>query len=207
MLWREYQSSRPPHGLRMALRRAAPWLLAAAFWLLPARTVAAEASELPEYELKAGFIYNFAKFIQWPATRFATPEAPLIIGVLGENPFGSALRDTVDGKKVNQRPIAVRQVASSNEIDACHVLFIARSEATRLAATLDGLRQRSILTVGDMERFGQRGGMINLILVGKSVRFEINVPETEAASLKINSKLGSLGIPVKTDPAQKGGAP
>jgi len=167
----------------------------------------APPSELPEYQLKAGFIYNFAKFIQWPETNFAQTNSPLVIGVIGADPFGDELRRIVEGKLVQGRPIQLRHYDSGAEVSGCHVLFVSRSESDRVPDLLARLRGRAILTVADMEKFGQRGGMINLVLVGRSVRFEINLREAEEAGLKISSKLGGLGIPVKTDPTAKGGAP
>jgi hypothetical protein len=159
------------------------------------------SEEFPEYQLKAAFLYNFAKFITWPSN--STQTAPLTIAVLGDDPFGALLPATVVGKTVNGRPLKLAYVHRGDPIEGVDILFITRSERDRLPAILASLKDKRILTVGDSERFAHRGGMINLILVGKSVRFEMNVEAIEQAGLKVNSKLGNLGIVVKTEEERK----
>src|SRR5712664_2499243 len=130
--------------------------------LLLARGVAspAQTPASPEYQLKAVFLFNFAQFVEWPPTAFPEAQTPLVIGVLGEDPFGPYLDETVRGEKVNNRPLVVQRFRRGAEIRTCHVLFISRSESDRLEQILTSLRGRSILTVGDFEDFALRGGMI-----------------------------------------------
>lgn len=171
-----------------------------------AASVSAETAELPEYQLKAAFIYNFAKFITWPSEAFASPDSPIIIAVLGEDPFGPTLQQTLQGKSVTGHPIQIVHIASGEPISACHILFVARSEKERLIGTLERVAGRPVLTVGDFDRFAHRGGMINLFIEGKAIRFEINANATERAGFKVSSKLGGLGVIVRGD-VVKGGAP
>lgn len=165
-----------------------------------------ETAELPEYQLKAAFIYNFAKFITWPPEAFEHSNSPIVIAVLGDDPFGPSLNETLGGKSVSGHPIQIIYVASGDTIGSCHILFIARSEKDRLVGTLERVAGRAILTVGDFDRFAHRGGMINLFIEGKAIRFEINANATERAGLKVSSKLGGLGVIVRGE-VIKGGGP
>lgn len=162
---------------------------------IPTRAQIAE--EFPEYQLKAAFLYNFAKYIHWPSNTAA--KSPLTIGVLGDDPFGTLLPATIAGKTVNDHSLKLKYLKRDDPIADVDILFVSRSERERVPSVLAGLQGKSVLTVADMDRFGQQGGMINLILVGKSVRFEMNVEAIERAGLKVNSKLGNLGIVVKTE--------
>src|SRR5712664_4158707 len=123
------------------------WLVIAV--LLLARGVAspAQTPTSPEYQLKAVFLFNFAQFVEWPPTAFPEAKAPLVIGVLGEDPFGPYLDETVRGEKVNNRPLVVQRFRQVEEIKTCHVLFISRSERERLGQILAGLKGRNILAV------------------------------------------------------------
>jgi len=168
--------------------------------------LSAETAELPEYQLKALFIFNFAKFITWPPDTFEAPDAPIIIAVLGEDPFGPALQQTLLGKSVQGHPIQIIHLASGEPVSSCHILFVARSEKDRLISTLEQVAGRAILTVGDFDRFAHRGGMINLFIEGKAIRFEINANATEKAGFKVSSKLGGLGVIVRGD-VVKGSVP
>lgn len=166
----------------------------------------AEAAELPEYELKAAFIYNFAKFITWPPDSFEAANSPIIIAVLGENPFGSTLQETLVGKSVGGHPIHIIHFATDDVITRCHILFVARSEKDRLISTLERVAGRPVLTVGDFDRFAHRGGMINLFIEDKAIRFEINANATEQAGFKVSSKLGGLGVIVRGEVVKGGSA-
>jgi hypothetical protein len=142
-----------------------------------------------EYQIKAAFLYNFSQFVDWPAGAFPNAQAPLIIGVIGEDPFGSYLDEIVRGEKVNNHPLVVQRFHRVNEIKTCHVLFVSRSEANQVEQILSSLRGREILTVGDFEGFAQRGGMIRFITENNKIRFRINVGVARAAKLTISSKL------------------
>jgi hypothetical protein len=155
--------------------------------------VNAQASN--EYQVKAAFLYNFAKFVDWPAEAFGGSGSPLVIGVVGDDPFGGALDQAINGKTIGGRPLVVRRLKWGQELRSCHVLFISSSERQRLPQIIQSLRGASVLTVGDMGEFTQQGGIINFILEASKVRFEINSRGAEQARLKISSKLLILSKP------------
>ena len=165
-------------------RRRGPWLLVAITLL------ALEAWPQPtEYQLKAVFLFNFSQFVDWPPEAFADERAPLVIGVLGEDPFGAELDAAVLGETVNGRPLAVRRYRRVEEIEQCHILFIARSQRDRLDQILRWIDGRSTLTVGDFEGFARSGGMIRFVPAGTRIRLHINLEAAQAADLAISSKL------------------
>jgi hypothetical protein len=151
--------------------------------------VSVQAGLSREYQVKAVFLFNFAQFVEWPSPAFPEVQTPLVIGVLGEDPFGAYLDETVRGETVNNRPLVVRRFRSVEEIDTCHVLFISRSETGRVEQIVASLKGRSILTVGDADGFAKRGVMIRLTTVDNKIRLRINLERANAANLKISSKL------------------
>lgn len=156
---------------------------------------------LSEYQVKAAFLYNFAKFVEWPtASSAGVPE--LVIGIWGDDPFGAVLDNVVRGKTVSQRPLLIRRLTRMEEARSCQVLFVSRSEQERLSPLLEILRGQPVLTVSESDRFAQRGGMINFILVNENVKLEINPNAATAAKLKIKSNLLSLAKIVNPDPAR-----
>lgn len=174
--------------IRDLVLQLAVWLAAGAATVVPTDTLAQSPPD-PEYQLKAVFLFNFAQFVEWPASAFPSPETPLVIGVLGEDPFGPYLDETVRGEKVNDRPLVVRRYQSVEEITTCHILFISRAEEGRLKGILDSLRGRSVLTVSDADRFATRGGMIRFVTDHHRIRFRINLEAARAANLTLSSKL------------------
>ena len=168
---------------------SAVWLVASAVALADLRDLPAQPTSAGEYQLKAVFLFNFAQFVEWPPQAFPDRQAPLVIGVLGEDPFGAYLDETVRDEKVNNRPLAVQRYRRVEEIKSCHVLFISRSETDRLEQILAGLKGRSILTVGDAEGFAQQGGMIRFVNEKNKIRLRINLDAAKAAKLTISSKL------------------
>ncbi|HZP58783.1 MAG TPA: YfiR family protein [Opitutaceae bacterium] len=151
--------------------------------------IRAQNTPAQEYQLKAVFLFNFIQFVDWPAEAFPQAQSPLIIGVLGDNPFNSYLEETVQGENMNGHPVVVRHYHHADEIGPCHILFISQSEDRRLTHVLADLKGRSILTVGDMEAFTQRGGMIRFITQNNKIHLQINVDAAKAAKLTISSKL------------------
>lgn len=149
----------------------------------------ARAAATPENQVKAVFLFNFAQFVEWPPMAFASDAAPLVIGVLGDNPFDSALEEAVRGENVNHRSLEVRHYRRVADVDTCHILFVARSEASRLDEIFAALKGRSILTVGDTDGFAQHGGMIRFVTDNSRVRLRINLTAAKAAGLVISSKL------------------
>ena len=149
-------------------------------------------SAAAEYQVKAAFLFNFAKFVEWPPNAFADANTPFVIGVLGQDPFGSYLDETVRGEQVNGRQLTVQRYRSVADIQKCHVLFISRSESERLDQIVADLKYRKILIVTDAEG-GAGGVMIRFINEGNKIRFKIDVRAAKAANLTISSKLLRLG--------------
>jgi hypothetical protein len=153
----------------------------------------AQATQPSEYQLKAAFLYHFAQLVTWPAEAFGESGSPMVIAVLGENPFGKQLEESVRGKSVNGHPLTVKEAQTLGEVtNNCHVLFVSSSEKKRLAEILAAVRGKSVLTVGETDHFTETGGMINFTMEGTKIRFQINDSAAKAAGLKISSKLLSL---------------
>jgi hypothetical protein len=149
-------------------------------------------AELQEYEVKAAFLFNFAKFVEWPEGSFKNSEAPLIISILGKDPFAGAL-DAIKEKTINGRGIVIKRAPSLEQLERSHILFVCKSERDNLPKILDIAQKWNALTVGDMKGFAGSGGMINLVKTDEKIRFEINLSATEKANLKVSSKLLKLG--------------
>ena len=206
---------RPPHpvssdGYRVVtLSRAASgrsrrassgwrWLAVAPAWLLGGLLLAAElqAGEFDEYAVKAAYLYNFAKFVEWPAGAFADPAAALTICIAGDNPFGDAL-GTLSGKMVESHPVTVRHIPAATGLDQCHIVFIGRAEQGRIKPLLAKLARLPVLTVSDSGDFAQGGGMIGLIEAEQRIRFNINLAAARQANLKLSSQLLKLATIVE----------
>lgn len=166
-------------------------LLVLAGGLTPARGGYPQQSPT-EYQVKAAYLFNFLKFVEWPDDAHPDAHGKWVIGVLGENPFGDELTQVVSGKTVQGRELEVRKFQSSEDLSACHVLFISDSEKKRLPSILSSLNGHGVLTVANMENFTASGGMIQFVMEEGSVRFAINVTATSRARLKVSSKLLSL---------------
>lgn len=165
------------------------WFMAFALLLGSSPKAPAEAPSLKEYQVKAAFLFNFAQFVEWPTNAFPKAPAPFVIGILGNDPFGTALDEIVRGEKVSNRPFVVQRYQQTEEIKACHVLFINESSNKRLAEILAELKGKNILTVGDTEGFARQGGMICFMTEKNKIRFRINVEAAKSAGLTISSKL------------------
>jgi hypothetical protein len=164
-----------------------------AFLAIAAPHLDAEGGSVAEeYQVKAAFLFNFAKFVEWPADTFKAVDEPITICVLGQDPFGSALEDVVRDKTVVGRPFAVRQISTTAQAIKCQIVFVTASERKRVRSILDELKGRSILTVGEAEDFTANGGVINFKLKDARVRIEIDTVAAERAKLRISSKLLSL---------------
>jgi len=150
--------------------------------------LSAQSPASPEYEVKAVFLFNFTQFVQWPANSFPTDQAPLVIGILGEDPFGTYLKETVLGEKVNGHSMIVQQYTNVEEIKTCHILFINLPE-TRLEQVVENLKGRNILTVSDAPGFLEHGGMIRFFTRNNKIQLQINLEPSKEANLVISSKL------------------
>ena len=146
-----------------------------------------------EYQLKAAYIYHFAQFVTWPAAAFAETNSPLVIGVLGANPFGNDLQRTVEGKVLGGHPLVVKNFNTLSEItNVCHILFISETDRKRLTQIIAGLNGTSTLTVGESDRFIESGGMIRFFIEDTRIRFEINKTLVDKSGLTMSFKL--LGL-------------
>ena len=156
--------------------------------------VHARAGEAPpsEFQLKAAFIYNFAKFVEWPAKALPTPGSPFTIGIVGSNPFSDILGQAVLNKQINGHPFRVLECKTQADLKACHILFIGLSERKRLAEILRFIRGGNVLTVSDLDHFLTAGGIIQFLMEGNKVRFAINDAAAKEAGLRISSKLLNL---------------
>lgn len=155
----------------------------------PALGVAEQASVPLEYQVKAAFLLNFTKFVEWPADQFGEPNAPIAICIAGDNPVGLALDQMLEGELVGTRKVVMLR-SPPDPAKSCKVLFIGRAdhEAAKLIANAG----RSVLTVGESDRFLSDGGMINFVLDNRRVRFDINQNAVANSALKLSSKLFSV---------------
>ncbi len=153
------------------------------------RAADAPAAISEEYQIKAVFLFNFAQFVDWPERSFSDRTSPLVIGVLGRDPFGVYLDDLVEGENVGNRPLVVRRFGRPEEIGDCHILFIGASETDSLETIFAHLKARSILTVGDVEAFCRRGGMVRFVTEGGKIRLRVYVEAARAHDLTISSKI------------------
>ena len=154
-----------------------------------AATCVALAAPVSEYQVKAVFLFNFSQFVSWPPGAFHSADAPLVIGVLGEDPFGHELDAVVAGERAGARALTVRRYRDVADVRDCQILFIDRSEAARLPDILTALHGRSILTVSDIDGSAVRGVMIDLVLEGGHVHMRINVAAARASGLVLSSQL------------------
>jgi hypothetical protein len=143
----------------------------------------------PEFQVKAVFLFNFAQFVEWPPEAFPDVSMPFIIGVLGDDPFGKALDETVQGETIRSRILVTRRWKRVEDVDRCHILFISASEAPHMEQVVGRLAGRHILTVSDTEDFARQGGMIRLFAENNRTRLKINLDAAKEAGLIISSKL------------------
>jgi hypothetical protein len=187
----------PGAGLRILLG-----LTAGALAFAP-REAPAQLAVPNEYQVKAAYLFNFVQFVEWPSAAFANSDAPICIGVLGEDPFGKALEETVRGETVQNRKLVVQRSRRVENLKDCHLVFISKSETERVSGILDDLDPVPVLTVSETQGFAQRGGIVNLYLTGNKVRFEINPAAARRKGLKISSELLSLGKIIEAAPVRE----
>jgi hypothetical protein len=157
-----------------------------------------------EYQVKAVYLFNFAKFVEWPRQAFSGPNVTFTICLAGD-PFDGALAKTIQGETVNNRPLTIRRLTGGENVTGCHILYVSRSESARFAEILSVAANAAILTVGETEDFINSGGMIRFVEAGQRIRFEINPDAAERGSLKVSSRLLRLADIVR--PRQRAGNP
>jgi YfiR/HmsC-like len=154
------------------------------------RSETTRAQAVNEYQVKAAFILNFAKFVEWPGDTLNG--GTIVVGIVGDDPFGGALDQLVHGNSAQGRQLVVRHFKSSDDLRRCHILFISSSEKRRFDQILNSIRDSSVLTIGEASHFNQAGGVIRFFIQDNKVRFEINATAAGQARLKISSKLLAL---------------
>jgi hypothetical protein len=178
------------------------FVLAAAL-AMPGLAGAAEPAADLESAVKAAFLFNFAKFVEWPPEAFPEPSVPLAFCVYGEDPVGSSLEAVTRGETLYGRRLVVRRVRDLPQLRECHVVFFGAAEKRNLPEALSALREARVLTVGEGKDFLDKGGMIRLFLERNRMRFDINLDAAETCALKISSKLLRLAHAV--NPQRQGG--
>jgi len=195
--------TRVPQSAARGLRRSSPWLLyaTAACMLAASSSAQGQRPKATEYEVKAAYLYNFGKFIEWPATAVQIGSDSFEICVLGQDPFGRALDAAVANETIAGKRVVVREIPVAEDVANCRVLFISSSEDKRLNQILASLGAASVLTVSDLPGFTQRGGMVQFVMEDSKVRFEVNSATAERAGLILSSELLKVSRNVRKGPA------
>ena len=154
-----------------------------------ATSFAADSETLTEYQIKAGFFFNFTRFVEWPDDAFATPTSPIVVCIVGETPLTDLLTGVAVGKVVNGRAVSITRVKPADDLRVCNLLFISEAAERRTGEILPRLRNFHTLTVGETPGFSRAGGMINFSIQDNKVKLEMNLDAATRAGLKINSKL------------------
>lgn len=176
---------------------AAALVLATALIATPAAD--ADAASYGEYDVKAAFLLNFAKLVEWPASVFQGPDDPLVLGILGPDPFGKTLRNLVAGRRVGNRTIEIKRLGDLSHVKSCHIVFVGAPPPAAIRNIVAAARGASVLLVGDSQNFAQQGGAINFFKEEGKIRFAINRRAAENAGLKISSRILSLARLVSPD--------
>jgi len=156
-----------------------------------------QQSKPSEYQVKAVYLYNFGRFVDWSSTLPAGKNDSFSVCVIGQDPFGRALDNTLAGELIDQKKVVARRISKPQDATSCQVLFISSSEDVRLNNILPVLDRLNVLTVSDMSRFSERGGMIQFVLEKDKIRFEVNLTNVERTGLKLSSELLKVAIAVK----------
>lgn len=170
------------------LRRLLSW---SSIGFISAAT-AVSAADFGEYQVKAGFLFNFAKFTEWPAEAWSSRDTTLNLCITGKDPFGGAVLAAFESRLVGNREFHSRRGVGVDELSGCHVLFIASSEERNVQAILRAAGTRPILTISDIEGFVEAGGMIGLVTLDERIQFDVNLAACQRAALKPSSKMLKL---------------
>jgi hypothetical protein len=191
---------RSAHGLYGA---ALLWSAASFFGLFLAvllpfcNALDAQQPKAGEYEVKSAYLLNFGRFVEWPGQPAPAENQPFAVCVLGKDPFGKTLDATLAGESIEGQSLVAKRLSKPEDATGCRVLFISASEDARLRETLAALDKSNILTVSDIPRFAQRGGMIEFVMDGAKVRFEVNVTNASDAGLVLSSDLLKVAVAIR----------
>jgi len=150
------------------------------------------AQSATEYQVKAAYLFNFLKFVEWPQDSPPDPQAKWVIGIVGDSPVGTELSKLAEGRNVLGRDLQIKKLQAADNLRSCNILFISETERKHVPAILTALRGSSVMTVADMDKFIESGGMVELGMDDARVRVTIDVGATDRAHLKISSKLLAL---------------
>lgn len=189
----------PPRGsvLRWSMEFASRLTNVVIACALLAAILDGQQTKPTEYQVKAVYLYNFGRFVDWSATLPAAKGDSFAVCVMGQDPFGRTLDSTLAGELIDERKVVAKRISRPQDAATCQVLFISSSEDGRLKDILPLLDKLKVLTVSDMPRFSERGGMIQFVLEKDKIRFEVNLTNTERAGLNLSSELLKVAIAVK----------
>jgi hypothetical protein len=176
-----------------------PWLVVVAVaWVLAAvPCVRAQSSKPTDYDVKAAYLYNFGHFVEWPANVASPQTESFTVCVLGQDPFGPVLDATLAGETIAGKRVAAKRISTLDESGSCQILFLSSAEEARLNTIIKALNRKAVLTVSDMPEFAKRGGMIQFVLEGKRVRFEVNLAAVQHAGLSVSSELLKVATTIR----------
>jgi hypothetical protein len=194
--------SRRPHGSSLLPLAATLGTLLVCVVVICAASTAIGEDRPNEYQVKAAMIFNFMKFVEWPAEAFSVSDKHITLCTIGTNPFGRAL-ESLAGKEVRGRPVSLSHIETVDDIKSCHVLYVGESEKERIGAIAEKASAHHALTVSDTVGFAQRGLFVNFYFEEGTVRFEINLSAAHRAGLTVSSKLLKLARIVEDAPAEK----
>jgi hypothetical protein len=177
---------KPSRQLVAGTARRASWLVPL-FAILGCLSSPLSAQRPSEYQIKAAYLYNFGKFVAWPPAD--RPSSDFDVCILGNDPFGSTLDQTISNATINGKKVAARRIGRAQEAGGCRIAFLAGSEAAHISSDLNTLNKMGILTVSDLPHFLDRGGMIQFVIEDDKVRFEVNLPAAQQAGLTLSSEL------------------
>jgi hypothetical protein len=171
--------------------------LVAALWIFLAPvSLRSQQIQASEDRVKAAYLYNFGRYVKWPAAADVDRDRSFPICVFDHDPFGATLDSTLAGESLNGKPVAIRRIQKPREAAQCRVLFIGASQSSHLDEILAALDQIPVLTVSDMDNFSSRGGMIQFVLDGGRVRFGVNLKTAQNARLALHSELLRVAVTV-----------
>jgi YfiR/HmsC-like len=179
-----------------------PLLILLLMLVAGATGLAADPQTLTEYQIKAGFFFNFTRFVEWPENAFATPSSPIVICVVGETLLTDLLTDVAMGRVVNGRAVSINRVKPTDDLRRCNLLFISAVAERRTTEILESVKKTNALTVGETAGFPQAGGMINFSIEDNKVKLELNLGAATRAGLKVNSKLIAVSRLVSSSVAE-----
>ena len=162
--------------------------------------LSAQAPKITEYQVKAAYLANFGRFVEWPGSAAVSNSETFNICVLGRDPFGADLDAALAGETIGRAHMLAKRISRPQDAVDCRILFISSSEVSQWKEILAALKTLSVLTVSDMPQFARRGGIIQFLLDGNRVRFDINLAATERVGLNLSSELLKLAVNVSRNP-------